>query len=261
MQPAGYPAPRSAFCLLTLLIARCCSKDASSLYFQYFRQQGVLKAVRLKVNISKRGRVGTIHSSEANLDRHRVAVHGRAKAHFTGPKRRRALIYLLASAIIPLIGTDAFSNPGHKQVASHHIKAAKAENRKHPSPTEAKHSERAPGPRILLPRDPTSADDVTPAPLPPDLAAVKQAVRLIQQHKFSEATALTASINDPAAQKLVEWAYLRDSESPAGFDRYNAFLKANPEWSSMLLRRRAEARLARGARRCNRASLRRRATC
>jgi hypothetical protein len=27
-------------------------------------------------------------------------------------------------------------------------------------------------------------------------------------------------------------AYLRDSESPAGFDRYNAFLKANPEWSS-----------------------------
>src|SRR5262245_4442987 len=149
---------------------------------------------------SKRGRVGTIHSSEANLDRHRVAARGRAKAHFTGPKRRRALIYLVASAIIPLIGTDAFSNPGHKQVASHQIKAAKAqnhkhrvamdashrhkaakaENRKHPSPSEAKHSERAPGPRILLPRDAMSAGDVTPAaPLPPDLAAVKQAIRLI----------------------------------------------------------------------------------
>jgi soluble lytic murein transglycosylase len=213
---------------------------------------------------AERGRGGTIHSSEANLDRHRVAALGRAKAHFTGPKRRRALIYLLASAIIPLIGTDAFSNPSHKQVASHHNnvakaenhkhrvatdpshrrKAAKAEAHKHPSPTDAKHSERAPGPRILLLRDPTSADDVTPAPPPsPDLAAAKQAVRLVQQHKFSEATALTASINDPAAQKLVEWAYLRDSESPAGFDRYNAFLQANPEWSSMLLRRRAEARL------------------
>ena len=193
---------------------------------------------------AERGRVGTIHSSEANLDRHRVAALGRAKAHFTGPKRRRALIYLLASAIIPLIGTDAFSNPGHKQVASHHIKAAKAENRKHPSPTEAKHSERAPGPRILVPRDPTSADDVTPAPLlSPDLAAVKQAIQLLKDHKFREGAALTVSIDDPAAQKLVEWAYLRDSESPAGFDRYNAFLKANPEWSSILLRRRAEARL------------------
>ena len=127
---------------------------------------------------------------------------------------------------------------------SHRHKAAKGEKHRHQSPTEAKHSERAPGPRILLPRDPTSAGDVTPASLlSPDLAAVKQAVRLIQQHKFSEATALTASINDPVARKLVEWAYLRDSESLAGFDRYNAFLQANPEWSSMLLRRRAEARL------------------
>jgi soluble lytic murein transglycosylase len=127
---------------------------------------------------------------------------------------------------------------------SHRHKAFKAKNHKHQTQTEAKHSERAPGPRILLPRDPASAGDLTPAPLPSaNLAAVDQAIRLIQQHRFSEATALTASINDPAAQKLVEWAYLRDSESPAGFDRYNAFLQANPEWSSMLLRRRAEARL------------------
>jgi soluble lytic murein transglycosylase len=36
---------------------------------------------------------------------------------------------------------------------------------------------------------------------------------------------------------------LLHTESPAGFDRYNAFLQANPDWSSMLLRRRAEARL------------------
>ncbi len=210
------------------------------------------------------GRVGTIHSSEANLDRGRVAALGRAKARFTGLRRRHAFIYLLASAIIPLIGTDAFSNPAHKQVASHRHtaakaenhkhrvatdashrhKAAKADNHKHQSPTETKHSERAPGPRILLPRDPTSAGDLTPAPLlSPDLAAVKQAIRLVQQHKFSEATALAASINDPVAQKLVEWAYLRVPESPAGFDRYNAFLQANPDWSSMPLRRRAEARL------------------
>jgi soluble lytic murein transglycosylase len=128
--------------------------------------------------------------------------------------------------------------------ASHRHKAAKTGNRKHPSPTEARHSERAPGPRILLPRDPTSAGDVTPAPLPsPDLAAVKQAIGLIQQRKFSEATASATSINDPVARKLVEWAYLRVLDSPAGFDRYNAFLQANPDWSSVPLRRRTEARL------------------
>jgi soluble lytic murein transglycosylase len=175
--------------------------------------------------------------------------------------RRRTLFYLLVSASIALPSVDAFSNPAHKQAASHPSKAvkaenhkhrvgtqashrgktAKAENHKHQSQTEAKHSERALGPRILLPRDPTSAADSIPAT--PELAAIKQAIRLIQQHKFSEATALTASINDPVAQKLVEWTYLRDSDSPAGFDRYNAFLQINPEWSSMLLRRRAEARL------------------
>jgi soluble lytic murein transglycosylase len=209
-------------------------------------------------------RVGTIHSSEANLDQYRVAALDRAKAHFSEPKRRRALVCLLASAIISLIGTDALSNPAHKQLASHHTttakagnhkhrlatgashrrKADKAENRKHPSSTEAKHSERAPGPRILLPRDSTSAGELTPAPpLSPDLAAVKHAIGLIQQRKFSEATASATSINDPVARKLVEWAYLRVLDSPAGFDHYNAFLKANPDWSSVPLRRRAEARL------------------
>ena len=165
-------------------------------------------------------RGGTIHSSEVNLDRHRIAALGRAEAYFMGQRRCRALICLLASAIIPLISTDAFSNSAHKLVASHRNtagkaenhkhrpttdasrrhKAAKAENRKHPSPSEAIHSERAPGPRILLPSDQTSTGDVTPA-LPLDLAAVKQAIGLIQQRKFSEATALATSINDPVAQK------------------------------------------------------------
>ena len=50
-QPVGNSAAPFSLGPLTLLIARYCSKDASSLYFQYFRQQGVLKAVRLKVNI------------------------------------------------------------------------------------------------------------------------------------------------------------------------------------------------------------------
>ena len=228
-------------------------------------------------------RVGTIYSSETKLGRDRGVALGCAKVHSRGPTQRFALIYLSAAAIIALTGTDAFSNPGHKPVASHQHKAvktetgkhrvaldpphrdkaaraeshkhrpatnashgdkkAKAENRKHRSTAETKHLERAPGPRILL-LDPTNASDLTSAPqLAPDLATLKQAIRLIQQHKLDEATTLATSIDDPVAQKVVEWAYLRDPESRAGFDRYNAFLQSNPGWSSMLLRRRAEARL------------------
>jgi soluble lytic murein transglycosylase len=189
------------------------------------------------------GRVWAICFSDADFDRSRGTVLSRGNECCIR-LRRRTLFYLLVSASIALTSVDAFSNPAHKQAPSHPSKAVKAENHKHPSQAEAKHSERAIGPRILLPPDPTStADSTPPTQLPPDLAVIKQAIRLVQQHKFSEATALTASINDPVAQKLVEWTYLRDSESPAGFDRHNAFLQANPQWSSMVLRRRAEARL------------------
>ena len=135
------------------------------------------------------GGVGTIHSSQGNLNRSCVAALGRAQARFTGPGRRHA-ICLLVSAIIALIGTDAFSNPAHKQAASHRRtsaradnhkhrlatdashwhKAAKADHHKHQSPTEAKHSGRAPGPRILLPRDPSGSaalSDPHPQPATP----------------------------------------------------------------------------------------------
>jgi soluble lytic murein transglycosylase len=225
-------------------------------------------------------RVGIIYSSKTHLDRGRAL--DRAKVHFTGLGRRHALIYLVAAAIIALTSADASSNPGHKPVASyqnkavkaqtgkhrvatdasHRNKAAEAESHKRPVATDASHrnkkakaenrkprsmtdakSERAPGSRILL-LDPTDAGDLTPArQLPPNLATLKQAIRLVQQHKFDEATTLAASIDDPVAQKVVEWVYLRDPESPAGFDRYNAFLQSNAAWSSVLLRRRAEARL------------------
>ena len=209
------------------------------------------------------GRVWTIYFSNADLDHNRVTVLGRGNGYCI-KLRWRSLFYLLVSASIALPSVDAFSTPTHKQAASHPSKAVKAENHKHRagtqvshrtktakaenhkrrSQTEAKHPERVLGPRILLPRDPTSTADSTPATqLPPDLAAIKHAIRLVQQHKFSEATGLTASINDPVAQKLLEWTYLRDSESPAGFDHSTAFLQANPDWSSMVLRQRTEARL------------------
>jgi len=80
------------------------------------------------------------------------------------------------------------------------------------------------------------------ADLPPGLAAVKQSVELIGRGELVEATAIERSIGDPTAQKLVEWAFLRRGDREIGFQRYDAFIRANPAWPSIrLLRRRAEA--------------------
>jgi soluble lytic murein transglycosylase len=79
----------------------------------------------------------------------------------------------------------------------------------------------------------------------PDLGAVKHALELIHRGKTGEATAVEAGIHDPAAKRLVEWAILRsDENNNVGFDRYLAFISANPGWPSVgMLRRRAEAAL------------------
>jgi soluble lytic murein transglycosylase len=93
---------------------------------------------------------------------------------------------------------------------------------------------------LPIPR-PAAADA---PPLPPDLAATKQAIELVRQGRASEATALAASISDPVAQKLVEWKLLRHADSEAGLERFAAFIRANPDWPSIpLIRRRVEARL------------------
>ena len=72
---------------------------------------------------------------------------------------------------------------------------------------------------------------------------MKEAIDLARKAKTDEATATRNRITDPAGQKLVEWFILRHSETTANFSRYAAFLAANPEWPSVVLRRRAEARL------------------
>jgi soluble lytic murein transglycosylase len=82
------------------------------------------------------------------------------------------------------------------------------------------------------------------ASLPPDLAAVKQAIELVRQRKPRAATALATSTGDQLMQKLVEWALLRQPESEVGFERYAVFISANPDWPGIpLLRRRAEVKL------------------
>jgi soluble lytic murein transglycosylase len=80
--------------------------------------------------------------------------------------------------------------------------------------------------------------------LPGQLGVLKQAVGLVRQRKLSEAGPLVKSMNDPVAQKLIEWISLRNADSEAKFERYEAFIRENPGWPGIaLLRRRAEGRL------------------
>src|SRR5215467_6492439 len=196
------------------------------------------------------------------LDCIEQVLEGRAEIiSASGPKPdrrfldRRVLIWLLGAAVAALGPAGALSAAGHKHVSSHKSATAKDKKPKHRSksakePTTAKRrgGTQAVEERIPLPRERPSAEEAAatgPAvkSLPPDLDAVKQAVGLVRKGKSSEAIALATSIVDPAAQKLVEWVLLR-SENGAGFERYAAFIRANPDWPNVpLLRRRAEARL------------------
>ena len=158
-------------------------------------------------------------------------------------------------AVVALGTAGALAAAGRKHVSAHKSTTAEGKNPKHGSAPdqERRAAQRRGGARgvverIPLPRErPTTEAPAATEPavkaLPPDLDAAKQAIGLVRKGKSSEATALATSIGDPVAQKLVEWALLR-SESGAGFERYAAFIRANPHWPSIpLLRRRAEARL------------------
>ncbi len=80
---------------------------------------------------------------------------------------------------------------------------------------------------------------------PHDLAAVKEAIQFARRNNADGATAIERNIQDPVAAKVIEWVILRsDSNSGMSFDRFAAFLRANPNWPSVvMLRRRAETAL------------------
>ncbi len=164
-------------------------------------------------------------------------------AHSMSRHRRRVLVLLIASAIItPAFGKGS-STPSHRHVPAHHSGSSGGKHHPNGSAGKCERSEGAVKSRILPERE--SAQEAAAALEPSaDLTATKQAIALLRDRKFSEAAALAATIDDQVARKLIEWVTLRDSDSPAGFDRYAAFIQANADWPSIpLLRRRAEARL------------------
>jgi hypothetical protein len=128
-------------------------------------------------------------------------------------------------------------------------KAAEARHHKHTSTRHAnrqareRHDQRHRAAHAVVPSAPLPIE--ISASLPPDLAAVKQAIELVRQRRPREATALATTIRDQLMQKLVEWVLLRQPESEVGFERYAAFIRTNPDWPSIpLFRRRAEAKLS-----------------
>src|SRR5712691_7330916 len=197
----------------------------------------------------REGRTETIRASGPSLDRSCVVALGRrvnARAGGRQPlararRHRCALVWLLASAVAALGTADALAAAAHKQAPAHPSKTAVAEHHKQGPAPDAKRSAAAPQskpsrpapvvmPRPRPPTDQPVAADPAVAALPPELAAAKQAIELVRQRKSGEAAALANSVADPVVQKLVEWALLRRSESGARFERYAAFIRANPDW-------------------------------
>jgi soluble lytic murein transglycosylase len=178
-----------------------------------------------------------------NLAKNRGAIRERGKPR--AKRRGRALLYALASTLVGLASGPASAALGHKSHPPQlsRVDPHKHAHHKHPAATEPKKVERAPGKRTILASE-TTANLPFASQLPPDVVTLGQALELVQQHKLGDATKLAASIEDRAAQKLIQWALLRDADNPAGFDQFNNFIQANPDWPSIpLFRRRAEARL------------------
>ena len=167
-----------------------------------------------------------------------------------GADARVGPIWLLSLATAVLGTADALAASRQKQAPMHRSKVAEAKHHKHGSAADAKrsptmrHSERNRTARTVVPSIPLPIARPAAASLPPDLAATKEAIELVRQGKPSDVTLIETSIGDPVAQKLVEWTLLRHPESEVQFERYTAFIRANPNWPSIpLLHRRAEAKL------------------
>jgi soluble lytic murein transglycosylase len=186
----------------------------------------------------------------ARVDSACIAVVGRGgnepRRELRVRTRALTLVWLFAFGLAALGTGDALSASRHKDIRAHRSKAAAAAGHKRGTTLDAKRQTAALQSEEsdeAVARVPLPIERPAGASLPTDLGVAKQAIELIRKSKLKDAAALAASISDPVAHKLIEWVLLRSSDSPAGFERYAAFLGADPDWPGALLRRRAEARL------------------
>jgi soluble lytic murein transglycosylase len=168
----------------------------------------------------------------------------------------RSLSCLLAATALALLSTEAaartHATPTGKKTheanktpqANKTSEAKQARPQRSTSVEKRRHAKHAAAESKSKRSNDKPADKEAKPALTGDLALVKEAIDLARKARTDEATATRDRIADPAAQKLVEWFILRHSETTANFNRYAAFIAANPDWpSAAQLRRRAEARL------------------
>jgi soluble lytic murein transglycosylase len=163
----------------------------------------------------------------------------------------RPLSCFLTLAALALCSDDAAARANHKPhqgKKAHEAKVHEASRVHHRHGAALKKAGHAKNAVAARHKPAPSADESGPtdntSSLPPELAAVRNAIDLTRKAKISEATAIEKTIGDPAARQLVEWFILRHPETDANFSRYAAFIADNPGWPSIgLMRRRAEAQL------------------
>ena len=70
---------------------------------------------------------------------------------------------------------------------------------------------------------------VTPDPSPDGLL-LQQALTAAGQGDWDRTLSLSAQTTNPVVREVIQWRYLLDDSSGAGFDEINAFLAAHPGW-------------------------------
>ena len=118
-----------------------------------------------------------------------------AIAYSIGRHRRRVLVLLLASTMMtPAFGKGSSTPPGHRHAPAHGSASSEGKHPGHGSAHKGERSEHAAKSRILPERESAleSAAALEPSA---DLTATKQAIALLRHRKFSEATALAATID------------------------------------------------------------------
>jgi soluble lytic murein transglycosylase len=196
-----------------------------------------------------------IRSSEqgADLNAGARAINPRAAREpgWVGVTRGvHVLAWLVAGSLLAGIHADAAASSRRAHISAKRAHASGTAALSHQKQhrvgrAKRRNAVRATASRPLSAR-PASSSAAKPsnAALSGELAVVQQAIGLARKGKLSDASTLAKSISDPVAQKLVEWVVLRNAGSEANFNRYEAFVRANPNWPGIpSLRRRAEARL------------------
>ena len=187
---------------------------------------------------------GDFSMSSIGLRSRGAAYAPGAIAYSIGRHRRRVLVLLLASAMMtPAFGKGSSTPPGHRHAPAHGGASSEGKHHGHGSAHKGERSERAAKSRILPDREFGSG-------IGRGSRAVDGSNGDETGHRVATASQVQRSHcaggddRRSGRRKLVEWIMLRDSDSPAGFDHYAAFIEANADWpSTTSLRRRAEARL------------------